>query len=223
LVVRELALPGSILINEAGRRFVNESLGYNDVGSAMLVFDSAQAIYPCARSWLIFDEGFRKKYAVLGVPPNASPPSHWAQARDLSQLAAQISVPAPALAETARKMNAYADDGIDLDFGRGGDAHQRFNGDDQHGPNPCLGKLDSAPFYAASIRPGICSTKGGLAVNERGQVIDRGGEPIENLYACGDIAESVMGFGYAGAGASIGPAMTFAMLSANAILARRNA
>lgn len=219
MVVRELALPGSILINETGQRFVNESMGYNDVGSAMLSFDVVEAGYPCARAWLVFDDKFRSKYTVLGNAPSMPPPTHWFRAADLNQLADLISTPGAALAESVKKMNSYAVGGVDFEFGRGGDAHQRFNGDETQGPNPCLGKLESPPFYAVPIRPGICSTKGGLAVNEYGQIIGRNGEMISNLFACGDVAESIMGYGYAGAGASIGPAMTFAMLSAKAILA----
>ncbi|HEX7741707.1 MAG TPA: FAD-binding protein, partial [Sphingobium sp.] len=63
--------------------------------------------------------------------------------------------------------------------------------------------------------------KGGLAVDADARVLDRGGTPIEGLYACGDVAATVMGFGYAGAGASLGPAMTFALLAAEAVIRDR--
>lgn len=220
MVVRDLALPGSMLIDGSGKRFVNESLGYNDVGSAMLSFDPALAEHDHARAWLLVDERFRTRYAVLGNPPSAPPPQNWLSAPDVALLAQLISVPEASLADSIGKMNTAAETGIDPEFGRGGDAHQRFNGDEGHRPNPCLGPLDTPPYYAVPMRPGICSTKGGLAVNEVGQVIGRHGVPLPGVFACGDAAESVMGFGYAGAGASIGPAMTFAMLAAHAILLR---
>lgn len=218
LVVRELALPGSMLVNGDGRRFVNEALGYNDVGRGMLAFDPARACYPAARSWLIFDDAFRLRYPVLGTPPGAPVPANWHQADSIADLSNALMFPERELASSVEQMNYVAKSGHDYRFGRGSDAHQRFNGDAGHEPNPCLGTISQAPFYAAPIVPGLCGTKGGLAVNEQARVLDRDGAPISGLYACGDVAASVMGFGYAGAGASIGPAMTFAMLAGEAIV-----
>lgn len=216
LVVRELALPGSMLINGDGRRFVNEALGYNDVGRGMLSFDPSRGRFFCAEAWLIFDASFRARHPVLGVGPLDAVPGVWRQAESIAALADSLSMSARDLQQSVDRMNDAAVSGIDAQFGRGQDEHQRFNGDARHGPNPCLGTILQAPFYAAPIVPGLCGTKGGLAVDERARVLDRSGEPIPGLFACGDVAESVMGFGYAGAGASIGPAMTFGMLAAEA-------
>lgn len=222
LVVRELALPGSMLVNADGRRFVNEALGYNDVGRGMLAFDPARGSYFCASAWLIFDAEFRTRKSVLGISPDDPIPPTWRQADDVVNLAQMLSMPAHELERSVALMNEAAERGIDRQFGRGGDPHQRFNGDSRHGPNPCLGRIGRAPFYAAPIEPGLCSTKGGLAVDADARVLDRAGSPIAGLYACGDVAATVMGFGYAGAGASLGPAMTFAMLAAEAIASERD-
>lgn len=221
LVVRELALPGSMLVNGQGRRFVNEALGYNDVGRGMLAFDPAQGSYVCANAWLVFDADFRARHPVLGIAPDQPIPATWRQSDDIASLARMLATPPDALERSVTLMNEAADLGVDPQFGRGGDPHQRFNGDSRHRPNPCLGPIARAPFYAAPITPGLCGTKGGLAVDADARVLDRGGTPIEGLYACGDVAATVMGFGYAGAGASLGPAMTFAMLAAEAIIRDR--
>lgn len=221
LVVRELALPGSMLVNGDGRRFVNEALGYNDVGRGMLAFDPARGSYFCARAWLIFDAAFKARFPVLGVAPNDPEPKIWRQADDLAELARMLSMPAHALEQSAERMNEAADSGIDKAFGRGGDPHQRFNGDPANLPNPCLGHISTPPYYAAPIVPGLCGTKGGLLVDAEARVLDRSGDPIRGLYACGDAAPTVMGFGYAGAGASLGPGMTAALLAAESIVGQK--
>ncbi|MEP6866884.1 MAG: FAD-dependent oxidoreductase [Novosphingobium sp.] len=217
LVVRELALPGSMLVNADGRRFVNEALGYNDVGKGMLAFDPARGSYHCANAWLVFDAAFRAKHAVLGVSPDGSPPTSWKQAGDLTGLSRDMALPPGELERAVERMNEAAQSGIDREFNRGGDQHQRFNGDSGHLPNPCLGSLSTPPFFAAPIRPGLCNTKGGLDVDSRARVLNRQGNPIPGLYAVGDVAATIMGYGYAGAGASLGPAMTFGMLAAESI------
>ncbi|HEX8412997.1 MAG TPA: FAD-dependent oxidoreductase [Sphingomicrobium sp.] len=217
LVVRELALPGSLLVNGDGRRFVNEALGYNDVGRAMLAFDPARGTYTSARAWLIFDAGFRSRYSVLGTAPEQLAPRSWRQAANGGQLANLLGMPADELNRTFKLMNEAALSGLDVQYGRGGDAHQRLNGDPDHLPNPCLGEVARPPYYAVPLGPGLCGTKGGLAVDDQARVLDRSGLPIPNLYACGDVASTVMGFGYAGAGASLAPAMTFALRASEAV------
>ena len=110
----------------------------------------------------------------------------------------------------SRRHNAAAASGTDADFGRGSDQHDRFNGDDKHSPNPCLGPIGSPPFYALRVRLGANGTKGGVITNEHAAVLDGGGAVIPGLFAVGESAAALMGPGYAGAGASLGPGMTAA-------------
>jgi tricarballylate dehydrogenase len=67
-------------------------------------------------------------------------------------------------------------------------------------------RLDSPPFYAYPLRPGITFTYLGVAVNEHAQIIMQDGMPAANMYAAGEImAGNVLGEGYlAGIGMSIG-------------------
>jgi 3-oxosteroid 1-dehydrogenase len=53
-----------------------------------------------------------------------------------------------------------------------------------------------------------------LVTNEKAQVLRKDGETIQRLYAAGNTAASVMGNTYPGAGATIGPAMTFGYIAA---------
>jgi 3-oxosteroid 1-dehydrogenase len=81
-------------------------------------------------------------------------------------------------------------------------------------PNPNLGPLEKAPFYAIPVYPGDIGTNGGLQTNENAQVHDECHEPIPGLYAVGNTSASVMGHFYPGAGGTLGPAMTFGYVAA---------
>jgi 3-oxosteroid 1-dehydrogenase len=65
--------------------------------------------------------------------------------------------------------------------------------------------------------PSDLGTKAGLITDIHGRVLDEAGTPIAGLYAAGNSASTVMGTRYAGAGATIGPAMVFGFLSAETI------
>ena len=49
--------------------------------------------------------------------------------------------------------NGYAKTGVDPDFGKGETELNRFNGDDAHKPNPCIGPIETAPYYGLEIWP----------------------------------------------------------------------
>ena len=58
--------------------------------------------------------------------------------------------------------------------------------------------------------PGEIGTKGGLLTDREGRVLNTEGQVIDGLYCVGNNSASVMGPAYAGAGSTLGPAMTFA-------------
>ncbi len=97
---------------------------------------------------------------------------------------------------------------------RGESAYDRYYGDPRVQPNPTLRPLATPPYYAVPVYPGDIGTNGGLATNEHAQVLDEAGAPIAGLYAAGNVAATVMGHSYPAAGATLGPAMTFAYLAA---------
>ena len=225
----DVGRPHSVCVNRNGVRFVDEACGYDEFGEAMVADQlKTGANTPC---WLVFDATFRKNYSAGGFMPTAImpdlliPPDYWDhyifKAPTIETLAAKISVPVDALRQTIGSMNRYAQSGVDPEFGRGGNDYDRMFGDPAVTPNPCLGSIDTPPYYAVPINLGDLGTKGGLKADARARVIDQQGRPIPKLYVAGNNSGSPFGNRYPGAGGTIGPAMTFAFVAVNDIAARR--
>jgi len=214
----ERSLPGCILVNGAGQRFVNESAPYVDAVHAM--YDGHCEGSPHIPAWLIIDQRYRNSYVFAGLPPRRPLPRRWYaagavyRASTIAELAEQVGVDPAALAKTVVRFNEFAEIGTDEDFGRGDSAYDRYYSDPRQRPNPCLAPLRQPPFYAVKIVPGDLGTKGGLRTDERARVLREDGSPIAGLYAAGNTSAAVMGRSYAGAGATIGPAMTFGYIAA---------
>jgi len=139
------------------------------------------------------------------------------QGSTIEALARSIGVPEAALAEEVARHNRYAAEGHDPDFGKGGNAYDHHQGDAAHAPNPCLGPLEKAPFYALAVYPGDIGSTRGLITDGGGRVLNRSGAPIEGLYACGNDMNSVMAGAYPGAGITLGPALTFGYIVGRSI------
>jgi 3-oxosteroid 1-dehydrogenase len=214
----ERALPGCIMVNQAGKRYMNEAASYHSAGKRMLECNAPQA--GTAPSWIIFDQRFRSLYPmgpVMPFPDFMLRPAVRAmliKAPTIEALAAKLKLPPGALDETVRHFNENAARGEDPDYGRGHQAYDRYYGDPKVTPNPNLYPLLKAPFYAMPVHPGDIGTKGGVLTNANAQALNTEGQPLIGLYAIGNTAASVMGGSYPGAGATLGPAMTFGYVAA---------
>ncbi len=227
LLVMEKNLPGSIIVNQVGRRFTNEAAPYTEVVKAM--YRAEGGAEPCIPAYLIFDARFRKKYPCGPTLPGRIQPDRrlpdeirnkfLKKANSLEKLAEILAIPAHELRETVERFNQFARDGKDLEFGRGESIFDRYYGDDAVQPNCTLGELLQPPFYAVEVWPGDVGTKGGLQTDERARVLDGEGHVIPGLFAAGNTSASVMGRVCPGAGATIGPAMVFGSLAAREALA----
>ena len=217
----ERSLPGCMIINQQGVRYMNESASYHITGGEMMRKHSDD----CATipSWFVFDGRYRSQYNV--GPLVAGPPAtdrvmkpslrdilH--KAESVPALAEKIGVPVATLEQTFERFNRYATEGKDPDFDRGVNGYDLYYGDPRNKPNPCLAPLSKAPFYAIKIFPGDIGTKGGVLTDENGRALDQNNEVIAGLYAIGNTSASVMGRTYPGAGSTLGPAMTFGYLAA---------
>ena len=210
--------PGGLLVNAAGERFVNEAGPYSDVVHTMYRLNPTAPDIP---AWLIVDQNYRDRYLFQEVAPTLAFPQSWYDAGavrsawTIAELAAKIGVPAAALAATVTRFNGFAATGVDSDFRRGVSAYDHYYTDPAVTPNSCLAPLALAPFYAFRIVPGDLGTKGGMVTDERARVLRADGSAITGLYAAGNASAAVMGHSYAGAGSTIGPAMTFGYVAAN--------
>lgn len=209
----ERSLPGCLMVNTRGERFVNEAAPYVDAVHAMYETNSVPA-------WLVADQTYRNRYIFAGLGPRQPFPRRWYEhgtvrsARTIEALADEIEVPADALRDTVERFNTLAESGVDSDFHRGDSAYDRYYGDPRNRPNPNLAPLRRPPFHAVRIVPGDLGTKGGLRTDTAARVLREDGSVIDGLYAAGNASAPVMGRTYAGPGATLGPAMVFGYLAA---------
>ena len=220
MLVIEKSLPGSILVSQKGNRFVNEAAPYIDIVNSMYRTHSPQE--SCVPAFFIFDAQYRKKY-MCGPVLQSTPDfliqklfrqGYMKKADTLEELAQQLGVDAEGLKSSVAKNNEYAETGVDLDFHRGENIYDRYYGDEKVSPNPCLGPIGKAPYYAIEAFAGELGTKGGLMVDELARVVTSSGEVIPGLYAIGNCSSALTGRSYPGAGATIGPATTFGYIAA---------
>lgn len=225
LSIMEKSFPGSCVVNMNGERFANESQNYMAFQKDLYQVHSEEN--PCSPMYQVFDARFRRDYIVgplmtAQLKPDWTIPKNWfdtmlvGKADSIRELAGQLGINADNLEKTVEKMNGYAKTGKDPEFQRGDSAYDRYYGDQRFEPNPCLGAIDEAPFYAIRVDAGDFGTQGGLATNPNAQVMKEDGQAIDGLYAVGNCSAAVLPT-YPGPGSTLGPAMTFAYQAAKHI------
>ncbi|WP_327081751.1 FAD-binding protein [Polaromonas sp. CG_9.5] len=213
----ERSLPGCMVVNARGERFLNESGPYPEFQQAM--FANHAKTGGGIPAWIVFDATFRANYPIGPLMPGSAVPDsrmrkswlntvYW-KGETLEELAGHIGVDAAGLKASAARMTDFARTGKDLEFDRGGNVFDRYYGDVNVSPNPNLAPIAKGPFYAMKLYPGDIGTKGGLLTDRDARVLDGAGKVIEGLYCIGNNSASVMGPAYPGAGSTLGPAMTF--------------
>jgi len=172
----EVALSGGIMVDAAGRRFVDETRYPGGLGIKMLDLPGKQA-------YEIFDErifqlhrdapGLRSLGRLFdaGLLLKAETPA---------ELAGKLEINAEGLKQTIRECNALAAGGEKDAFGR------------------VLPQSLDGPYYGIKVTVALYHTQGGLKVNADGQVIGADGSIIPNLYAGGGVAVGVSGKGLEG-------------------------
>ena len=185
---------GAIAVNSEGRRFVDESLNYKEIGDAALV-------QPGVTTWQVFDR------QVMAKSNDEVPIYEFAgreraglllKADTVEELETQIGLPAGSLQATVAAYNSAIAEGRPDPLGR---AHLS-------GAVGSLTPVDEPPFYAHPSGTVMLATYCGLTVDTRLRVIDWWGQPIERLYAAGELIGGLHGAGYM-TGTSIGKAGIF--------------
>ena len=233
-MLNERMMPAQFIVNGDGRRFINEAAPYMDFGHAMIAGQKSGVTHiPC---WLITDHRSFNRYVVGGhlpipkvpfapVPTGRKIPAAWLEsgvvraASNWDDMATKIGVAASELRSTAARFNELARKGHDDDFNRGDSVYDNYYGDHTL-PNPNLYPLGDPPYYAFRIILGDLGTSGGLRTDEYARVLRPDDTVVRGLYAVGNTSAPVMGRSYAGAGATIGPAMTFGFVAAKHVAAQ---
>ncbi|RHW39366.1 flavocytochrome c [Lysinibacillus yapensis] len=190
---------GAIIVNKLGRRFVNESISYKLIGTEALK-------QPDNISYQIWDQNIMNESVpgdALYDFDNLFALGLIEKADTLEELANIIKVPEKNLKETVSQYNQGIQNGTDKEFGRSTLTHTFGE------PK----SISQAPFYAMVTTTAMLATYAGLAVNAAAQVLNAFDEPIEGLYAAGEIVGGFHGAGYM-TGSSLGKAAIFGRIAA---------
>ncbi len=214
-----------LYVNMEGKRFTNEDIQFVYV-SNVLKYESAfnggkniDANHPNgSKGWYveIFDNDY-PNYANSPVPaeslerffPEGEAPvgvidylRDTYRADTLEELAEKVGVPADALKATVDRYNELCDAGHDDDYGK----------------NPkYMNKIQTAPFWGIRKHIRVSAIVSGININENGQALNGDGEPIENLYAVGNLGGPFYGgndYPMHQAGLSLGRCYTFGVIAA---------
>jgi 3-oxosteroid 1-dehydrogenase len=208
----DIGKPYCIVVDQKGKRFANEATNYMEFGQKTYEAGAVPA-------WAIFDSRHRKYYPwgmfLPGVTPKSAIESGYLKKADsLDGIAHACGIDPKALGATVNRFNGFCEAGVDQDFHRGETAYNHYYGDPTVKPNSNLGSIEKPPFYAVQIWPGDVGTAGGLLCDEFSRVLRSDRSVIPGLYATGITTATVVGRSYPGAGASVGPSMTFGYIAA---------
>jgi succinate dehydrogenase/fumarate reductase flavoprotein subunit len=220
-LILDRLMPGSIVVDGSGRRFVNEATHYQAFVDAM----HRQGV---RNAFLIGDARLLRRYGMGLARPAPWPngrlrrAGYLKRANSIADLATMLGIDAGTLKRTIAEFNEHAALGEDPAFGRGTGAYSRFMGDQTHLPNANLAPLENAPFYALELRPGMLSTSLGVETDPSARVLDRNSRPIAGLFAVGVDMNSLWGGRYPAGGASLAAALTFGYIVGRTLAAERS-
>lgn len=213
----DIGAPHIIMVDKGGQRYINEANSYMEIGEMMYEHNAIP-------TFAIFDDRHMKWYPWGSAMPGQKPVKQWLEsgflvkADTIDELARKAGIDPAGLAAQVERFNGFARTGVDEEFHKGERQYDRLRGDPNVKPNPCLGEISKAPFYAIRMFPADVGTFGGMVTDESARVLRKDGSVIEGLYAAGNCTSSVMGRTYPGAGASISPSFAFGYIAAKHML-----
>lgn len=189
-------LPHCIFVNAAGRRFADDSFHMAIVEGIAGGRDGGEPNWP---AWVITDQTYHDKYPIGALEPGAPIPDGMAvAAQTVADLGRAAGIDPHGLEDEVLRFNAICEDSEDPDFGRGSLQYARALLGDARMPNPNLGPIQKAPFYAFPLsRVDVNCPAAGLVIGPDGEVHNESGEAIPGLYAAGNcVAQLDIGAGY---------------------------
>ena len=210
--ISEMTSPHTIVVNQAGQRFADESY-FQSVVPALRRFDTLKHDYANLPCFLIFDQQFAQSYSLAHLAVGAAVPASVKRADTVSGLAEKLGVDAAGLGRTIERFNGFAAAGVDEDFQRGALRWRLADRSAEGRRNSSLGAVDRPPFYGLELRPSLGTTSAGLLTDVHARVLHQRRHPIAGLYASGVVAaRTEIGAGYQ-AGLNLASAMTFSALA----------
>jgi tricarballylate dehydrogenase len=193
IVTRVDSIPFGIAVNARGSRFYDE--GEDLWPKRYAIWGGLIAAQPEQLAYSIFDAKVMGRFIPSAYPP--------VQAESLPALATMLEVDGDALLGTIAAFNRAA--GSVEAFRPGvldSCATSGVTPPKSHWALP----IDTPPFYAYPLRPGITFTYRGVAVDRHARVLTATGEPLPHVYAAGEcMAGNILSKGYlAGFGLTIG-------------------
>jgi len=214
LLFQELTFPHSLIVNSAGERFANETF-FQDIVRGWEEYDDSVVGNPNLPMYFIFDSRYRSAY---GVPGALAIGDHVTEHADLGSLAAAHGIDLAGLEAQVGRLNADARHGVDREFARGTTAYQRAFAALPGAPaNPTIGAVETPPFYCLELFAGTSGHRGGAVIDRVGRVLGADGAAIPGLYACGSVAAGLVTGATYLTGASVGQALVFGVLAADAM------
>ncbi len=149
----------TVLVNHAGKRFVNENHDSINFKSAKMMKQEGHEAYA------IFDQTVLEQLKLMKGYNDAG---YFYSADTLEELADKIKVDKQAFLKTMKDYQAYTVAGKDEEFGR-----------------KITDPIDKPKYYATLVTPSMQSTYGGIKVDDAARVISTEGKVIPGLYAAG--------------------------------------
>ncbi|MFL6599884.1 MAG: FAD-binding protein [Steroidobacteraceae bacterium] len=179
----------SLLLNEAGRRFCDESLGDHTNANHVVTQSNARAI-------CFWDEAVHQAHATTAIVKGTEAVDkmkialgqggNGIVAHTLEEIGGFAATQGFDAAQLRRSISEYNEH-----CRNGWEALQPARAEN-------FSVLDKPPFYALVVRPAITHTHGGLSVDTSARVCKSDGSPVPGLFAAGADAGDVYGIGYAG-------------------------
>lgn len=207
------AAGGFIAVDRAGRRFKAENrlIGYSEFWNAVH-YDTVDYTWPRIPVWYVFDETRRRAGPIVFTEFGAAGPlglHRWSaensaeiargwitRADSIAALAERLGMEPSILAAEVARFNAAARAGRDDPMGR---------------PAATVAPIETLPFHAVPLWPGLNNTFGGPRRNARAQVMHVSGKPIPRLYSAGELGSIFVN--YPQSGANLGECIAFGRIA----------
>jgi tricarballylate dehydrogenase len=192
IITRHDSVVFGIVVNKHAQRFYDE--GEDIWPKRYAIWGRLVAAQPDQIAYIIFDSTVLNSFMPTLFPP--------IEAGSIGELAGKFDLDPAALEATVRDFNAAVRPGS-FD-------HTILDDCRTEGLAPpkthWARRIETPPFYAYPVRPGITFTYLGTRVNRQARMLMKDGKPAANMFAAGEImAGNVLGQGYAaGIGMTIG-------------------